>query len=93
MSGILIGTGGAPCQMCIENKEDFHDLELVRAVYPISRTVSDAIELSIFVDKDEFLNLTSTKRLGITHELVAEKDIIPASPIHSYTCIFYDIFS
>ena len=88
MSAILSGAGGAHCQLCTASKEDLHDLELVRAGYPINRTVSDAIELFTFVDKDEFLNLTSTKRLAITHEPVSEKDIIPAAPLHSYTCIF-----
>ena len=63
MFAILSGAGGAPCQLCTASKEDFRDLELVRAGYPINRTVSDAIEHFTFVDKDEFLNLTSTKKI------------------------------
>ena len=43
MSAILSGAGGAHCPLCTASKKDFFDLELVRAGYPINRTVSDAI--------------------------------------------------
>ena len=65
MSAILSGAGGAHCQLCTASKEDLFDLELVSAVYPNNRTVSDAIELITFFDKDEFLNTIQVNYLKL----------------------------
>ena len=88
MSGILSGAGGAHCQLCTANLDEIKDLEMVRGGFPINRNISDAIDLFNFVDKEEFLALPSIERLGITHEPVSDKNIMSASPLHSYTCIF-----
>ena len=88
MSGILSGAGGAHCQLCTANLDEIKDLEIVRGGFPINRNISDAIDLFNFVDKDEFLALPSIERLGITHEPVSDKNIMSASPLHSYTSVF-----
>ena len=88
MSGILCGAGGAHCQLCTANLDEIKDLEMVRGGFPINRNISDAIDLFNFVDKEEFLALPSIERLGITREPVSEKNIMSASPLHSYTCVF-----
>ena len=88
MSGILSGAGGAHCQLCTANLKELKDLEIVRAGFPINRHILDAIELFTFVDKDEYLSLHSSQRLGITHEPVSDKNIFSPSPLHSYTCVF-----
>ena len=61
---------------------------MVRAGFPINRHILDAIELFTFVDKNEYLSLPSSQRLGITHEPVSDKNMLSASPLHSYTCVF-----
>ena len=73
MSGILSGAGGAHCQLCTANLRELKDLEMVRAGFPINRQILDAKELFTFVDKDEYLSLPSSQRLGITHEPVSDK--------------------
>ena len=88
MTGILSGAGGAHCQLCTANIKDLKDIEMVRAGFPINRHISDAKELFGYVDKDEYLSLTSSQRLGITHEPISEINIMAASPLHSYTCVF-----
>ena len=88
MSGILSGAGGAECQLCTATFKDLHDIELVRSGFPINRTVSAAREIFFSVNKDEFLSLPSQERFGLTHEPLSDIDIIPASPLHSYTCVF-----
>ena len=73
MSGILSGAGGAHCQLCTANLRELKDLEMVMAGFPINRQILDAKELFSFVDKDEYLSLPSSQRLGITHEPVSTK--------------------
>ena len=82
MSGILSGAGGTHCQLCTANLKELKDLEMVRAGFPINRQIFDAKELFTFVDKDEYLSLPSSQRLGITHEPVSEKNIFR---FHLYT--------
>ena len=88
MSGILSGAGGAHCQLCTASLKDLKDIEMVRAGFPINRSISDAKELFTLVDKDEYLSLPSNKRLGLTHEPISDINILSASPLHSYTCVF-----
>ena len=88
MCGILSGAGGAHCQLCTAGIKDLKDIEMVRAGFPINRHISDAKELFGYVDKDDYLSLPSSQRLGITHEPISEINIMAASPLHSYTCVF-----
>ena len=89
MSGILSGAGGASCQLCTAHKQELKDLELVRAGFPINRHIADAKELFNYVDTDEYLSLPHVDRLGITHEPLSDINILSASPLHSYTCVFH----
>ena len=88
MCGILSGAGGVHCQLCTASIKDLKDIEMVRAGFPINRHISDAKELFEYVDKDDYLSLPSGQRLGITHEPISEINIMAASPLHSYTCVF-----
>ena len=88
MSGILTGAGGAKCQLCTATFDQISDLELIRTGFPINRTISAAKEIFATVDKDEYLALPSHERFGLTHEPLSEIDVISASPLHSYTCVF-----
>ena len=89
MSGILTGAGGAACQLCTANRQEFKKIELVRDGFPINRHISDAKDLFRYLDKDEFLSRSHMDRLGITHEPVSDMNILSASPLHSYTCLFH----
>ena len=88
MSAILSGAGGASCQLYTASHAELKDLELVRDGFPINRTITKALDIFDNVDTDTFLSLTSKDRFGLTHEPLSNIDIIPASPLHSYTCIF-----
>ena len=88
MSAILSGAGGANCQLCTATSTELRDIDLVRCGFPINRTISSAKEIFSSVDSIEFLSLPSQSRFGITHEPISDIDILPASPLHSYTCIF-----
>ena len=85
---MLSGAGGANCQLCTATFGELKDLELVRCGFPINRTILSAKELFNSVDVDEFLSLPTQHRFGLTHEPISSIDIFPASPLHSYTCIF-----
>ena len=88
MPGIISGAGGAHSQLSTSNFKELKDLEMVRDWFPINRQISDSIGLLNFVDREEYLSLPSSDRLGITHEPVWNKNILPASPLQSYTCVF-----
>ena len=88
MSAILSGAGVANCQLCTTTSTELRDLDLVRCGFPINRTISSAKEIFSSPDSSEFLSLPSQFRFGITHELISDIDILPAPPLHSYTCIF-----
>ena len=88
MSAILSGAGGASCQLCTAQFEELKDLDLIRDGYPINRFISDAKLIFETVDREEFLSLQSKERFGLTHEPISNIDIISASPLHSYTCVF-----
>ena len=88
MAGLLSGAGGAHCQLCTATFKQLHDLELIREGFPINRSISAAKEIFDSVNKEEFLSLASNDRFGLTHEPVSDIDILCASPLHAYTCIF-----
>ena len=83
MSGILSGAGCASCQLCTANNQELKDLELVRTWFPINRHIANAKELFNYVDRDEYLSLPHIDRLGMTHELLSDINILSASPLHS----------
>ena len=64
------------------------DLELIRSGFPINRQIQDAIALFNDFNQEEFLKLDSNSRFGLTHPPISNIDIIPASPLHSYLCVF-----
>ena len=88
MSQILSGAGGASCQLCTATHGELKDLELIRSGYPINRTISSALDIFNAVDPEEFLSLPSKDRFGLTHQPLSDKDIVSASPLHTYTCVF-----
>ena len=88
MSAILSGAGGASCQLCTTQFTELKDLELIRSGYQINRSISDAKLIFYSVDREDFLSLPSNERFGLTHDQISNIDIISASPLHSYTCIF-----
>ena len=88
MAGILSGAGGAHCYLCTASFKELHDIELIRNGFPINRSISAAKEIFLEVYKEEFLALPSIQRFGITHEPISDIEIICASPLHAYTCIF-----
>ena len=88
MSGILTGAGGAKCQLCTASHKELHDVELIRSGYPINRTITAAKEIFSYIDEEEYLSLPSKERFGLTHQPVSDIDVISASPLHSYTCVF-----
>ena len=88
MSAILSGAGGASCQLCTTHFNELKDLDLIRAGYPINRSIKDAKLIFETVDREEFLSLPSNERFGLTHEPISSIDIVSASPLHSYTCVF-----
>ena len=68
--------------------KELHDIELIRSGYPINRTITAAHEIFSSVDKEQFLALPSTQGFGLTHEPLSNIDVISASRLHSYTCVF-----
>ena len=88
MSQLLSGAGGAHCQLCTATFEELKDLELIRSGYPINRNISSALDIFSVVDPEEFFSLPSKERFGLTHQPLSDKDIISASPLHTYTCVF-----
>ena len=89
MSAILSGAGGASCQLCTATHDELKDRELIIQGFPINRHITDAIQLfGEIEDNDSFLSLPSNERYNLTHEPTSTINILPASPLHSYTCIF-----
>ena len=86
MSAIL--SGAASCQLCTTQFNQLKDLDFIRAGYPINRSISNAKLIFDSVDREDFLSLPSNERFGLTHEPISNIDIISASTLHSYTCIF-----
>ena len=89
MAGILSGAGGASCQLCTATHKELKDRDFIVQGYPINRNISDAIQLFGEVeDVDAFFSLPTNQRFNLTHEPLSTINILPASPLHSYTCIF-----
>ena len=88
MSSILSGAGGASCQLCTVKFTELKDLDSIRTGYPINRTLSAARLIFDSVDAEDFFSLLSNERFGLTHEPLSNIDIMSASPLHTYTCVF-----
>ena len=89
MAAIISCAGGASCQMCTVTQKDLKDWELVVDGFPINRKISDAIQLFGELENIEsFFTLPSNERYNLTHLPISTFNIIAASPLHSYTCIF-----
>ena len=89
MAGILSGARGASCQLCTATHKELKDREFIVQGFPINRKISDAIQLfGDLEDIDAFFSLPSNQRFNLTHEPLSTINILPVSPLHSYTCIF-----
>ena len=89
MSAILSGAGDASCQLCTATHTELKDQQLVLQGFPINRHISDSIEMfGELEDIESFFSLPSNKRVNLTHVPVSTIIITPASPLHSYTCVF-----
>ena len=76
-------------QLCTATFNQLKDCDLITQGFPINRHISDALQLFGDLDDSEsFLKLPSNERFNITHEPLSTINILPASPLHSYTCIF-----
>ena len=74
---------------CAQPHKDLKDKVLVVDGFPINTTITDARQLfSDIEDTDSFFALPNTERFGLTDIPISTIDINPASPLHSYTCIF-----
>ena len=89
MASILSGAGGASCQLCTAAHKELKDPDWIIQGFPINRYITDAIQLfGEIEDSDSFFSLPSNERCNLTHEPTSTINILPASPLHSYTCIF-----
>ncbi|KAI6652942.1 hypothetical protein LOD99_4019 [Oopsacas minuta] len=62
MSVILSGAGGAHYQLCTANKSELTDLEIVRSVFPINKSITTAREIFSIVDQEDYRLLPSIQR-------------------------------
>ena len=89
MSAILSGAGGASCRLCTATHNELKDRELIIQGFPINIHITDTIHLfGEIEDNDSFFSLPSNQRCNLTYEPISTINILPASPLHSYTCIF-----
>ena len=88
MAGLLDGAGGASCHLCTATGKEINSLEWARAGYPINRYITDTNQLFEEFDENEVFHLPSKKRCGITHHPTSEINIVAASPLHAYLCVF-----
>ncbi|KAI6648100.1 hypothetical protein LOD99_11909 [Oopsacas minuta] len=88
MAGLLDGAGGASCHLCTATDSQIKSLEWAHSGFPINRLISDARQLFEEVDEEDYLKLPSNQRVGITHQPTSNIDIIAASPLHAYLCVF-----
>ena len=90
MAAIMSGAGGASCQLCTATQNELKDRDLVIQGFPINRHISDAIQLfeDLEGSNESFFMLPSNQRFNLTHEPISNINIVPASPLHAYTCIF-----
>ena len=87
MSATLSGAGGASCQLYTANHTQLKDLDLIRNGFPINRFIHAKELFNDVSSHEQFLKLDSKSRYGLTHPPISEKDILPASPLHSYLCV------
>ena len=76
MSRKLSGAGGGSSQVSTATSE-VRDLNLGRCDFPINRAISSAQEI-----------FDSTNSCLFTLEPISDIDILPASALQSYTCIY-----
>ena len=89
MTSILSGAGGASCQLCAAAHKELKDPDWIIQGFPINRYITDTIQLfGEIEDSDSFFSLPSNERCNLTHEPTSTINILPTSPLHSYTCIF-----
>ncbi|KAI6646959.1 hypothetical protein LOD99_9057 [Oopsacas minuta] len=67
---------------------DNKSLEWAHSGFPINTLTSDARKLFEKVDGKDYLKLPSKQLVGITHQPISNIDIIAASPLHAYLCVF-----
>ena len=90
MTAIMSGAGAASCQLCTATQNELKDRDLVIQGFPINRHISYAIQLfeEFEGSNESFYKLPSNQRFNLTHEPIYNINIVPASPLHAYTCIF-----
>ena len=55
----------------------------------MNRHITDAVELfGEIEDSDAFFSLPSNERFNLPHQPISSINILAASPLHSYTCVF-----
>ncbi|KAI6651924.1 hypothetical protein LOD99_4803 [Oopsacas minuta] len=87
-TGLLDEAGGASCHLCTATGKEINSLEWARSGFPINRYITDANQLFDDINEDEIFALPSKKRCGITHHPTSEINILAASPLHAYLCVF-----
>ncbi|KAI6658785.1 hypothetical protein LOD99_15110 [Oopsacas minuta] len=88
MAGLLDEAGDASCHLCTATGNEINSLECARSGFPINRYITDANQLFDDINEDEIFALPSKKRCGITHHPTSEINILAASPLHAYLCVF-----
>ena len=61
----------------------------MRLGFPINRSISSAKDNFSIVDEEEYLALPSPQRHGLIHQPLSSIEIITASPLHTYRCVFH----
>ena len=85
-----MAAGGASCQMCTATRAEVKDRDLIIQGFPINRKITDAREMFGEIENVEsFFALPLDQRFNITHQPISTIDIYSASPLHSYTCVFW----
>ena len=84
---LLMGSGGAYCDVCTHSKEDCLDVELIKAGIPINRTVQSCNEVferlqdddgCIFRQKGDY-----SERQGQTSKPILKEEILSVQVLHS----------
>ena len=88
MAVTLSVAGGDSCQLCTANHKQLKDLDLITDGFQVNRYIHNAPEIFNDVNIEDFLKLDSTSRYGLTHPPISDEDIVAASPLHGYLCVF-----
>ena len=84
---LLMGSGGAYCDVCTHSKEDCLDVELIKAGIPINRTVQSCNDIferlqdddgCIFRQKGDY-----SERQGQTSKPILKEEILSVQVLHS----------